>query len=92
VVNSPDWKAAAAIYVVLFAVLIFGLLRFGLVATISAVYFINSFSAITLGADWKTWFAPAGLATLLLLLGIAMFAFWRSLGSRELIGHDEAAV
>jgi len=91
VINDPDWKAAATIYVVLFSVLIFALLRFGLVATISAVYFINSFSAIILGTDWKTWFAPAGLATLLLLLGIALFAFWRSLGSRELLGNADSA-
>ena len=37
-------------------------------------------------------FAPAGLATLVLLLGIAMFAFWRSLGSRELLGNEEGVV
>ncbi len=91
VVNDPDWKAAAAIYVVLFTVLIFALLRYGLLVTISAVYFINSFGAITLGPDGKAWFAPAGLATLLLLLGIAIFAFWRSLGSRELLGSEEGA-
>ena len=92
VVNAPNWEVAATIYVILFAVLIFALLRYGLVATIAAVYFINSFSAITLGGDWKAWYAPAGLATLLLLLGIAMFAFWRSLGSRELLGSEEGAV
>jgi serine/threonine protein kinase len=91
VVNNPDWKVAATIYIVLFSVLAFALLRYGLVATIAAVYFINSFNAITLGGDWRTWFAPAGLATLLLLLGIALFAFWRSLGSRELIGNAEEA-
>ncbi|HLK62809.1 MAG TPA: serine/threonine-protein kinase [Bryobacteraceae bacterium] len=90
VVNSPDWIPAAVIYVVLFSVLIFALLRFGLVATVAAVYFINSFGAITVGGEWKSWFAPAGLATMLLLLGIAMFAFWRSLGSRELIGNEES--
>jgi Kef-type K+ transport system membrane component KefB len=88
VVNDADW-VGAAIYVVAFSVLIFALLRYGLLATIAAVYFMNSFGAITLDADWKAWFAPAGLATLLLLLGIALFAFWRSLGSRELLGNGE---
>ena len=91
VVNAPNWKAAAALFVLVFAVLIFALLRFGLVATIALLYFVNSFQGITLGGDWKAWFAPAGLATLLLLLGIAMFAFWRSLGSRELLGDEEGA-
>ena len=37
--------------------------------------------------DWNTWYAPAGLASLLLLIGIAVFAFWRSLGGRDLLGR-----
>jgi hypothetical protein len=41
---------------------------------------------ITLGGDWKTWYAPAGLATVTMLPGIALFGFSRSLGTRELIG------
>jgi len=89
VVNNPDWKMAAAVYILLFTLLSFGLIRFGLVTTISAVFFFNGFGAITLGDDWKAWYAPSGLATLLLLLGIAIFAFWRSLGSRELLGKEE---
>jgi serine/threonine-protein kinase len=82
--SSPDWKVALAIYLGMYFVLVFVLLRFGLVATIAAVFFINSVNSITLGWDWKTWYAPFGLATCLLLLGIAVFAFWRSLGSHEL--------
>ena len=50
---------------------------------------INAFSAIWLGADWKAWYAPAGIATILLMLTIALIAFWRSLGSRELLGGEE---
>lgn len=49
-----------------------------------AVFFIDSSNLINLGADWKTWYAAAGLATFFLVVGIAIFAFWRSLGSREL--------
>jgi serine/threonine-protein kinase len=91
VFSDSDWKAGFVVYVILFAVLIFALLRFGLLATIAAVYFLDGYNAITLGADWRYWFAPAGLATLLLLLGIAIFAFWRSLGSRELLGDGVEA-
>jgi len=86
--NSPDWPVKFAIYAGMFAILIFVLLRFGMVATLAAVFFINTFNKITLGSDWKTWYAPAGLATMLFLLGIAIFAFWRSLGSRELFSED----
>ncbi|MGD0871248.1 MAG: serine/threonine-protein kinase [Bryobacteraceae bacterium] len=88
--DSPDWKVKCAIYFGMFAVLIFVLLRYGLVAIMAAACFINSLDSITLGGDWKTWYAPAGLATVTMLLGIALFAFWRSLGSRELIGGKVA--
>jgi hypothetical protein len=74
----------AAIDIGMYSVLVFVLLRLGLVATMAAVFFIDSVNMITLGADWKTWYAPFGLATFALLLGIAIFAFWRSLGSHEL--------
>jgi len=73
----------------LYMVLIFLLLRLGLVAIIATVFFINGYNALVLGADWKAWYAPSGMATLLLLMGIALFAFWRSLGSRELLAGDE---
>ena len=83
---SSDWKVAVAIYIGVYSVLVFVLLRLGLVTTIAAVFYIDTMNQITLGTDWKTWYAPAGLATFLLLLGIAVFAFWRSLGTRELFG------
>ncbi len=84
VFTSPNRKLEAAISISVYSVLVFVLLRLGLVATMAAVFFIDSFNLISLGADWKTWYAPAGLATFFLLLGIAIFAFWRSLGSHEL--------
>jgi predicted Ser/Thr protein kinase len=82
------WQTLVPIYFVLFSVLIFVLLRLGLVAFSSAIFFLNSCGKIIAGADWSTWYAPYGLATLALLLGIALFAFWRSLGSRELLGNE----
>ncbi len=82
--NSTTWKLEAVIQIGVYALLVFVLLRLGLVTTVSAVFFIDTFNRINLGTDWKTWYAPYGLATCLLLLSIAIFAFWRSLGSREL--------
>ncbi len=89
--NSDQMLVAVAIYLSVYAILIFMLLRFGLVATISAVCFINGFNGLLLGLDWKTWYAPSGVATLLLMLGLVFLAFWRSLGSRGLLGSDDAA-
>lgn len=86
VMNSPAWQGKAVVFFGISAALIFVLLRLGLVATMCAVIFFGSLGSITLGVDWKEWYAPSGIATLLLLLGIALFAFWRSLGSRDLLG------
>jgi hypothetical protein len=71
-----------------FAALIFVLLRSGLVATVAAIFFVTAFDGMALGTDWRAWYMPASLATALLLLGIAIFAFWRSLGGRELLEGD----
>jgi serine/threonine-protein kinase len=95
VLNNPaqlaeHWQTSVPVYFVLFAVLIFVLLRHGLVALFAAIFFVNSCGKIVLGADWTTWYAPYGLATLALLVGIALFAFRQSLGSRALLASDEA--
>jgi ABC-type nickel/cobalt efflux system permease component RcnA len=74
--------------VVVYSALAFVLLRCGLVATIVAVFFANSGNTVLLGSDWTTWYAPYGIASLLLLIAIAGWAFWRSLGGRELIGEE----
>ncbi|HEX4593432.1 MAG TPA: hypothetical protein VH157_04110, partial [Bryobacteraceae bacterium] len=84
--NFTDWQIMLPIYFALFAALIFVLLRLGLVAAFAAVFFVNTCGKIVVGSDWSAWYAPYGLATLVLLLSIAVFAFWRSLGSRELLG------
>jgi serine/threonine-protein kinase len=87
--TSSNWQAKTAVYLFIFAVLLLVLLRYGLVTIVVACFFINTFDSIGVGADWKTWYAPAGLATVALLAGIAVYGFWRSLGTREIF--DEAA-
>ena len=87
---AAHWQVLVPIYFVLFAILIFVLVRFGLVAFCAAVFFLNGCGRIVVGTDWTTWYAPYGVATLALLLGIALFAFRQSLGNRELLGSGEA--
>jgi predicted Ser/Thr protein kinase len=87
-VAGPEWWLIGLLYGVAITALIFVLLRFGLVATIAAAFFVDAVNGMALGTDWSAWYAPASLATLLLLVGISVFAFWRSLGGRELIEGD----
>jgi hypothetical protein len=89
-VTGPNWWVVGLLYLVATAVLIFVLLRLGLVATIAAAFFINAVNAMPLGTDWSAWYMPASIATLLLLVGISVFAFWRSLGGRGLIAEEDA--
>jgi serine/threonine-protein kinase len=83
-VTGQNWWLAL-LYGSVITGLIFVLLRCGLVATIAAVFFIDAVNGMALGTDWNAWYVPASLATLLLLIAIATFAFWRSLGGRELL-------
>ncbi len=92
VFSSGNWQIKAAIFLVVYFALFLVMLRFGLVATVSALFFVNSFNAIVLGLDWSEWYAPYGLASMALLLTIVIVAFSRSLGSHSLFGHaDEPA-
>jgi len=90
ILSSTHWQITVAVYLFIFAALLLVLLRYGLVTIIAAAFFIDTIDAMGLGGDFKAWYAPAGLATMALLLGIAIFAFSRSLGSRELMGEADA--
>ena len=89
--HSQERVIVMALYIVVYGALAFVLLRSGLVATISTLFFADSGNSVLLGGDWNTWYSPAGLASLLLLAGIAVYAFWQSLGGRDLLEGEEPA-
>ena len=86
-----DLLIVIGLFLAIYTVVAYVLMRMGLVATIALIFYVNSFNGLWLGTDWTTWYTPTGVATLTLMLGIAVFAFWRSLGGRELLGSGEAA-
>jgi serine/threonine-protein kinase len=87
--HGTDLLVSIGLYLAVYTVVAYVLMRLGLVATIVLIFFVNSFAGLWLGNDWTTWYASNGIATAALLIGIAAFAFWRSLGGRELIGSGE---
>jgi serine/threonine-protein kinase len=87
--RGADLLILVGLYLGVYTVVAYVLMRLGLVATIALIFFVNSFSGLWLGNDWTTWYAPSGIATAALMIGIAVFAFWRSLGGRELLGSGE---
>jgi serine/threonine-protein kinase len=82
VVSSPEWITMGLIYIAVYGILIFVLLRLGLLPLVASAAFINSFNSLTVAGDLRAWYAPAGLASLALLLSVTVIAFWRSLGTR----------
>jgi serine/threonine-protein kinase len=89
--TSHEGLLVGAVYVGVYAALIFLLLRFGLVATIVAVFFANGANLMVLGGNWQAWYTASSLATFAAFAGIAAFAFWRSLGNQSLVSTDETA-
>lgn len=87
---SPNWQLRVVMYLIVYFVIFMAMLRFGLLATVSTIFFVNGIRAIEVGFDWSTWYAPSGLAALVFLLALAGAAFWRSLGTRILFEADAA--
>jgi hypothetical protein len=87
VVNSSHVLATASLYAIIYTALMFLLLRFGLVSTIGMIVFVNSMERITLGTDLRAWWVPYGLAVMAATVALAAYAFWRSIGSRDVIGE-----
>jgi len=78
------------VYVVLYAILIFVLLRLGPLTMISALFFLNAMNRLCLGSDWKACWAPYGFATIVLLIITASYFFLAlSAGTRAII-HETA--
>jgi serine/threonine-protein kinase len=88
--NHPNPVVEGLLLLTIFAVLALILVRMGLVSSAAAIFFINTPDRINLGPGLSGWYTPYGLATTALLVGIAVYAFWRSIGDRTL--GDEAEV
>ena len=89
-VSARNFQPASLALVLPFGIVVYGLVlfiltRLGLLAAIAAVFFSNDVSFVVKGLHWNAWYAPYGLASAALMIGIALFAFWRSLGGRELL-------
>lgn len=86
--SEPNWIPTFGLYLLIFGLLMFALVRLGIVTAMAAIFFLNLGSSVIIGLEWRTWYAPTGLVTLAILLGLTLMAFNYSLGSRELLGGD----
>jgi predicted Ser/Thr protein kinase len=88
VLNSTDRLPIYLMYALVYAVLLLIMLRLGVVALMSTMLFLNIIGGSALGTDLKTWYAPNGIAAIAILLIVAGWSFYRSLGERDLLGGE----
>jgi len=86
--TNPHLLLERSLLLAIFAILVFILIRMGMVSSVAALFFINTPDRINLGPGLSSWYTPYGLATMALLIAIAVYAFWRSVGARTLGGKD----
>ncbi|HEY3743717.1 MAG TPA: serine/threonine-protein kinase [Bryobacteraceae bacterium] len=86
--NRPDPWLEGTLLAVIFFILALMLLRMGMLATIVTIFFINTVERINISPSLSSWYTSYGLATMALLIGIAVYAFWRSMGSRTIGDSD----
>ena len=60
-------------------------LRFGLLGAISGVFLTHMLSPAPLTWDFSRWYAGSGLLMAMIVLGVAAWAFYISLGGRQLL-------
>jgi serine/threonine-protein kinase len=86
--TNPNLLMERLLLLIIFAVLAWVLIRMGMVSSAAALFFINTPGHINLGPGLSSWYTPYGLATMALLMAIAVCAFWRSIGARTLDDKD----
>ena len=86
--SSKNLLVDGSVYLLVSLGIVFALVRFGLLTTIMAVAAANALGRMANVTDLTAWFMPYTVATLLMLAGLAIYGFWRSLGGQNLVGED----
>lgn len=89
IVNSKQLWLDYPIYVFIYGVILITQIRFGLLTTVVSLFFINAIGRILANNDFTTWYMPNAVAMMILLIGLSIFFFWRSLGDQKLIKGSE---
>ncbi len=88
--RSTNLAVDLSVYFLVSLAITFGLVHFGLLTTLVAVFTTNALGNSNASTDLTAWFMPYTIATMLLVAAIAIFAFWRSLGTQSLVGDNPA--
>jgi len=77
--------------VLIWAILVLTILRFGLVAAMTLLVFSVFLDAFPITTDTSAWYASTGYIAILLMAAIAFYGFRTSLGGKPMFGAPDAA-
>jgi serine/threonine-protein kinase len=83
--ENPRLEVPAAVLTA--AVIVFVVTRFGLLTIVSMRYFMLLLSGVAPSFDFSSWYAAYSLPALILLAGLALYAFRISLGEQRVFGR-----
>ena len=72
-------------YAVVYGLLVFILLRFGLVAVVACLFVANTMTTAVFTANFGAWYGTSSLVVCLCVIGIAVWAFRTSLAGRSVM-------
>ncbi len=86
IATSTNLWIDGPIYFAVYAIILFTLIRFGLLTTVVSLFYINAVGRILGNNDFTAWYMPNAVALMILLIALTLFFFWRSLGDQKLVG------
>ncbi len=87
----PENLYLAALYVLIYSLLVFILLRLGFFALVVSTFVLDTMSRSFFTTDFSAWYGVSSLAVVLLIAALGLWGFRLALGSRPLFG-DAAGV
>ncbi len=81
--SFPSSLYLAVLYALIFAVLVFIMLRLGFFALVVASFVLDSMSASFFTTDFSAWYGESSLAVVILIAALALWGFRLALGSRS---------
>ena len=85
--DSAPWLKLAVLLGI-YSLISLTLLRMGIIPGMMAFFAVNALGKIPLDTHLSSWYAPYGLATMAMLISLVTFAFWRSIGTRQLVDEE----
>jgi len=86
--NSPHPWIGAASGLVVYAIAAVSLVRFGLITLAIAVFVADTMLNVPVTFDFSRWYAPNAMSVPVVVLGLAVWAFWTALAGQKLIKSD----